>query len=190
MHINPASNTLNALVSFQCLFTPRRADEPTTGVDPASRRQLWDFIAATGRTRAMILTTHSMEECEALCARIGILVLGELKCLGMVMTCYVLIELCCVFQNQKRVFAVALFFFFTVTAQMGLFGVEIQCKDWRLFLSFFRSSFLSLSAFFFVCLFFQLLSFSFLLLSVRRARTAQVRRSTSSPSSVTASRST
>ena len=32
--------------------------------------------------RAVVLTTHSMEECEALCSRIGILVLGKLKCLG------------------------------------------------------------------------------------------------------------
>jgi ATP-binding cassette subfamily A (ABC1) protein 3 len=61
-----------------------RTDEPTTGVDPASRRQLWDFIAATSRTRAMILTTHSMEECEALCARVGILIDGALRCVGSV----------------------------------------------------------------------------------------------------------
>jgi ABC-type Fe3+/spermidine/putrescine transport system ATPase subunit len=57
-------------------------DEPTTGVDPASRRQLWDFIAHTMRRRAVVLTTHSMEECEALCQRIGILIDGHLACIG------------------------------------------------------------------------------------------------------------
>jgi ATP-binding cassette subfamily A (ABC1) protein 3 len=43
---------------------------------------MWDFIAASMADRAVILTTHSMEECEALCARIGILVQGQLQCIG------------------------------------------------------------------------------------------------------------
>jgi len=51
-------------------------------MDPVSRRFMWEFLTETMSNRAVILTTHSMEECEALCARIGILVLGELKCLG------------------------------------------------------------------------------------------------------------
>ena len=48
-------------------------DEPTTGIDPASRRQIWSFIAnKTQRSRhGVILTTHSMEEADALCNRIG-----------------------------------------------------------------------------------------------------------------------
>ncbi len=53
-------------------------------MDPVSRRFMWEFLTETMANRAVILTTHSMEECEALCARIGILVLGELKCLGMI----------------------------------------------------------------------------------------------------------
>jgi len=57
-------------------------DEPSTGMDPVSRRFMWDFISETMQTRAVILTTHSMEECEALCTRIGILVAGALKCVG------------------------------------------------------------------------------------------------------------
>lgn len=57
-------------------------DEPSTGMDPVSRRFMWDFISQTMTNRAVILTTHSMEECEALCSRIGILVHGRLKCLG------------------------------------------------------------------------------------------------------------
>jgi ABC-type multidrug transport system ATPase subunit len=51
-------------------------------MDPVARRFMWDFLNETMATRAVILTTHSMEECEALCNRIGILVAGELKCLG------------------------------------------------------------------------------------------------------------
>ncbi len=43
---------------------------------------MWDFIAATSRERAVVLTTHSMEECEALSTRIGILVAGQMRCLG------------------------------------------------------------------------------------------------------------
>mmetsp|Transcript_30238 Transcript_30238/g.68157 ORF Transcript_30238/g.68157 Transcript_30238/m.68157 type:complete len:593 (-) Transcript_30238:233-2011(-) len=57
-------------------------DEPTTGVDPESRRFVWQLISNTMRGRAVILTTHSMDECEALCARIGIMVNGRLVCLG------------------------------------------------------------------------------------------------------------
>lgn len=57
-------------------------DEPSTGMDPVSRRFMWDFINDSMADRAVILTTHSMEECEALCNRIGILSLGKLKCVG------------------------------------------------------------------------------------------------------------
>ena len=57
-------------------------DEPSTGMDPASRRFMWDLIAHTMKGRAVILTTHSMEEAEALCQRIAIMVGGSLRCLG------------------------------------------------------------------------------------------------------------
>eukprot|EP00455_Lapot_gusevi_P009309 TRINITY_DN1415_c0_g1_i1.p2 TRINITY_DN1415_c0_g1~~TRINITY_DN1415_c0_g1_i1.p2 ORF type:complete len:169 (+),score=69.06 TRINITY_DN1415_c0_g1_i1:112-618(+) len=43
---------------------------------------MWDFLAHTMNQRAVILTTHSMEECEALCTRIGILVMGRMRCMG------------------------------------------------------------------------------------------------------------
>ncbi|XP_014681850.1 PREDICTED: ATP-binding cassette sub-family A member 8-A-like [Priapulus caudatus] len=58
-------------------------DEPSTGMDPQSKRFLWDTISAsfTG-DRGAILTTHSMEEADALCSRVGIMVAGELRCLG------------------------------------------------------------------------------------------------------------
>ncbi|XP_054620922.1 retinal-specific phospholipid-transporting ATPase ABCA4a isoform X4 [Dunckerocampus dactyliophorus] len=58
-------------------------DEPTTGMDPLSRRFLWSSIVSViqGR-RAVVLTSHSMEECEALCTRLAIMVNGSFKCLG------------------------------------------------------------------------------------------------------------
>merc|ERR1712228_914510 len=57
-------------------------DEPSTGMDPVSRRYMWEFISTTMSGRCVILTTHSMEECEALCNRVGIMVNGQLKCIG------------------------------------------------------------------------------------------------------------
>lgn len=47
-------------------------DEPTTGLDPENRRHLWDILVQSKGKRAVILTTHSMEEADVLCSRIGI----------------------------------------------------------------------------------------------------------------------
>jgi len=58
-------------------------DEPTTGVDPVARRNLWDTLGRCQKSgQAIILTSHSMEECEALCTRITIMVRGRMKCIG------------------------------------------------------------------------------------------------------------
>uniref|UniRef100_A0AAZ3SM87 P-type phospholipid transporter n=1 Tax=Oncorhynchus tshawytscha TaxID=74940 RepID=A0AAZ3SM87_ONCTS len=58
-------------------------DEPTTGMDPHSRRFLWTAIMSVIQDgRAVVLTSHSMEECEALCTRLAIMVNGTFKCLG------------------------------------------------------------------------------------------------------------
>jgi ABC-type multidrug transport system ATPase subunit len=57
-------------------------DEPSTGLDPASRRTLWAVIKAAKRRSAMMLTTHSMEEAEELCDRLGIFIDGTLRCVG------------------------------------------------------------------------------------------------------------
>jgi ABC-2 type transport system ATP-binding protein len=58
-------------------------DEPTTGLDPQLRRQLWDVL---GRFRAaggtILLTTHYMEEAETLCDRVGIVDHGRIIALG------------------------------------------------------------------------------------------------------------
>jgi len=53
-------------------------DEPTTGLDPQSRRQLWERIETMReRGHAVILTTHSMEEAESVCDRIAIIDHGK-----------------------------------------------------------------------------------------------------------------
>ncbi|KFK39851.1 hypothetical protein AALP_AA3G296400 [Arabis alpina] len=57
-------------------------DEPSTGLDPASRMNLWTVIKRAKKRTAIILTTHSMEEAEFLCDRLGIFVDGRLKCIG------------------------------------------------------------------------------------------------------------
>lgn len=57
-------------------------DEPSTGVDPSARREMWKLISATMAGRSVILTTHVLEEAEALCSRIGIFVAGRFRCLG------------------------------------------------------------------------------------------------------------
>jgi ABC-2 type transport system ATP-binding protein len=58
-------------------------DEPTTGLDPQSRRQLWDLICgfrASGRT--ILLTTHYMDEAERLCDRVAVVDQGKVIALG------------------------------------------------------------------------------------------------------------
>lgn len=57
-------------------------DEPSTGLDPASRRLLWKSIKNANKARTILLTTHSMEEAEGLCDRMGIFVGGRLRCIG------------------------------------------------------------------------------------------------------------
>jgi ABC-type multidrug transport system ATPase subunit len=58
-------------------------DEPTTGLDPQSRHAVWEFIRRLKeRGRTVVLTTHSMEEAEALCDRVAIIDHGKLIALG------------------------------------------------------------------------------------------------------------
>lgn len=57
-------------------------DEPSSGMDPVARRQMWDAIKHASHNKSVSLTTHSMEECEALCTRVGIMVSGQFHCLG------------------------------------------------------------------------------------------------------------
>ncbi|XP_016469345.2 ABC transporter A family member 2-like isoform X1 [Nicotiana tabacum] len=57
-------------------------DEPTTGMDPITRRHVWDIIEDAKKGRAIILTTHSMEEADILSDRIAIMAKGRLRCIG------------------------------------------------------------------------------------------------------------
>lgn len=60
-------------------------DEPTTGMDPGAKRQLWNMVCKIRKTgKSIVLTSHSMDECEALCTRLAIMVNGEFKCIGSV----------------------------------------------------------------------------------------------------------
>ena len=77
-------------------------DEPSTGLDPASRRNLWDVVQRSKAGKAVLLTTHSMEEAEVLCDRLGIVVGGRLVCIG----------------NPKQ-----------LTARYGGYYVRARCSD-------------------------------------------------------------
>uniref|UniRef100_A0A8C6FWC1 ABC transporter domain-containing protein n=1 Tax=Moschus moschiferus TaxID=68415 RepID=A0A8C6FWC1_MOSMO len=58
-------------------------DEPSTGMDPVARRLLWNAVTRTRESgKAIIITSHSMEECDALCTKLAIMVKGKFMCLG------------------------------------------------------------------------------------------------------------
>ena len=58
-------------------------DEPTTGLDPQSRRSLWDVIRSLReRGRTVVLTTHYMDEAERLCDRVAVIDHGKVIALG------------------------------------------------------------------------------------------------------------
>ncbi|KAM5273748.1 cholesterol transporter ABCA5 [Ctenodactylus gundi] len=81
-------------------------DEPSTGMDPKAKQHMWRAIRTAFKTRkrAAILTTHYMEEAEAVCDRVAILVSGQLRCIGTV-------------QHLKSKFGKGYF-------------LEIKLKDW------------------------------------------------------------
>jgi ABC-2 type transport system ATP-binding protein len=57
-------------------------DEPTTGLDPISRKELWKILKETGKERFTFLTTHYLEEAEQLADLIGVLDKGKLIRVG------------------------------------------------------------------------------------------------------------
>ena len=74
---------LNMLIAL--IHDPKIAflDEPTVGMDPRARRKVWDFIRSLKeQNKTIILTTHYMEEAEALSDRVGIIDYGELIAIG------------------------------------------------------------------------------------------------------------
>jgi len=60
-------------------------DEPSAGMDPEARRNMWSIIqriATKQKQSTVILTTHSMDECEALCSKVSIQTQGVMRCFG------------------------------------------------------------------------------------------------------------
>jgi ABC-type multidrug transport system ATPase subunit len=74
---------LSAAIALSCT-KPQVSflDEPTTGVDVGTRRFIWDRIQQGTRGRVILLTTHYMDEADALAQRIGIMAAGRLAVLG------------------------------------------------------------------------------------------------------------
>ena len=65
-------------------FSPRIAilDEPSSGLDPESRRELWNILLDMRKDHTIFITTHYMEEAEALADKIAIISHGQLLCYG------------------------------------------------------------------------------------------------------------
>lgn len=73
-------NVLLMAMDFEHLLTI--CYNAVQGLDPASRRNLWDAVKSAKEDKAIILTTHSMKEAEVLCDRLGIFVNGRLVVIG------------------------------------------------------------------------------------------------------------
>ena len=74
-------------VAISLLCTPKiiLLDEPSTGMDPEARRFMWSIIhkiSLKGKNSSIVMSTHSMDEAETLCRRMGIMVNGEFVCFG------------------------------------------------------------------------------------------------------------
>ncbi|KAI1476941.1 P-loop containing nucleoside triphosphate hydrolase protein [Daldinia eschscholtzii] len=57
-------------------------DEVTSGLDPLSRRAIWNVVLSERSQRTMVLTTHFLDECEVLSDHVVIITLGKIKCQG------------------------------------------------------------------------------------------------------------
>ena len=76
---------LSVAISMICNPPIILLDEPSTGMDPEARRFMWAVIHKISTKRkksSVIMTTHSMDEAETLCKRMGIMVNGEFACMG------------------------------------------------------------------------------------------------------------
>lgn len=57
-------------------------DEPSSGMDPQSRRDMWDLLLRWRHTKTILITTHFMEEADAIGDYIAIMNEGQLQCFG------------------------------------------------------------------------------------------------------------
>uniref|UniRef100_A0A158R5Z6 ABC transporter domain-containing protein n=1 Tax=Syphacia muris TaxID=451379 RepID=A0A158R5Z6_9BILA len=58
-------------------------DEPSAGMDPASQQFMWNLILQLRKTkRTVVITSHSMDECEKLCTKVAIMIRGQFHCIG------------------------------------------------------------------------------------------------------------
>ena len=76
---------LSVAISMICNPPIVLLDEPSTGMDPEARRFMWAIIhklTSKSDSNCVIMTTHSMDEAETLCRRMGIMVNGEFVCMG------------------------------------------------------------------------------------------------------------
>jgi ABC-type multidrug transport system ATPase subunit len=75
---------LNLLIALCCSSSKIIMDEPTAGMDPSTRRYVWDIIKSTLQVNdsSNMISTHSMEEAELLCNRIAIMIKGKIRCIG------------------------------------------------------------------------------------------------------------
>lgn len=74
---------LSSAIAFLCNPSVVILDEPSTGMDPGARKFLWNIIKkARNLGICVVLSSHSMEECEALCDKLGIMQSGQLQCFG------------------------------------------------------------------------------------------------------------
>ncbi|TKS89342.1 ATP-binding cassette sub-family A member 5 [Collichthys lucidus] len=79
-HLNKQAKTLSAGLKRKIVLL----DEPSSGMDPKSKQRMWRAIRAAFKNhqRGAVLTTHYMEEAEAVCDRVAIMVSGQLRCIG------------------------------------------------------------------------------------------------------------
>lgn len=84
------SGGMRRRVSLCCAVTGEPSviflDEPSSGLDPVRRREFWELIKKVGVGKAVVLTTHLMEEADVLCDEIAIMLKGEVKAVGTSLT--------------------------------------------------------------------------------------------------------
>lgn len=84
-------------------------DEPTSGMDPAARRQTWEILQKFREDRTMILSTHFMDEADLLGDRIAIMADGVVKCCG---TSLFLKKLYGIFFHLMKLYGILLWYSF------------------------------------------------------------------------------